>query len=169
MKFWGLAAAGLAAAIIAASAPAQAGEGLFSRTYTTDTVPEGHFEIEQLVRDRSDRSFGSYNAQDFASEIEYGVTDKLQAAFYVNTGHMDAKNAPDDDDPHGQLPGGFSRNSTYLEGLSAEFIYRVLSPYTDGIGLAFYIEPEWNFHDLHNGLSYNDSFGVEYKALVQKN
>ena len=44
---------------------AQAGESLFGRAYTTETVPQGHFEIEQLIRHRSHRSFGQYAADDF--------------------------------------------------------------------------------------------------------
>ena len=147
--------------------PAHAGETMFSRAYTTDTVPEGHFEIEQLARFRDQRSMGTYNALDLRSELEYGLSNKLQAALYVNSGYIHAKGAPDDDDPNGAT--GFDRTKWFLQGISAEFIYRVMSPYTDPFGLAFYIEPEYQFTDLHNGLAYNHTFGIEYRAIFQKN
>ncbi|MDR3606797.1 MAG: hypothetical protein P4M08_05370 [Oligoflexia bacterium] len=155
------------------SSPALAGEGLFSRVYTTETVPQGHFELEQTVRNRSGRAFGTFNATDLKSEFEYGITDNFQAAFYVNYGYIHASNAPDDNNPTGgDGPGlydGFSRNGFALDSVSAEFIYRVLSPISDPIGLAFYIEPEWDFHDIHNGARTFDSTEMEYRILLQKN
>src|SRR5450631_210094 len=87
--------------LLIATPSAWAGESLFSRTYTTETVPGGHFELEQLIRNRSERSFGHYSAYDFRTEFEYGITDNLQGAFYLNYGHLDAAGAPDDDDPDG--------------------------------------------------------------------
>jgi len=149
------------------TASAHAGEGFFARTYTTDTTPAHHFELEQLVRNRTGRAFGSYSAFDFKSEFEYGITDDFQAALYLNFGAMNAKGAPDDDDPNGAT--GFSRNMLFFQGISTEFVYRVLSPYSDPIGLAFYMEPEVSFHDLHNGLEYDWTIANEYKIIVQKN
>lgn len=166
-KLRGAALLSAAMAGAALTGTAWAGEGLFSRLYTTDTVPAGHFEMEQLVRDRSGRASGDFSAYDFKSEFEYGVTDDLQAAFYFNTGHVDAKNAPDDDDPMGAT--GFTRNNWFVQSVSAEFLYRAMSPYTDGIGLAFALEPEFAFHDLHNGLEYQNTFGIEFRTILQKN
>lgn len=152
---------------LVASVPAQAGEGLFSRVYTTETVPKGHFELEQIVRRRSGRAFGSYSAFDLRTEFEYGITDNFQAAFYVNYGHLNAAGAPDDDDPDGAT--GFTRTTSYLQGYSFEFIYRLLSPITDPVGLAFYMEPEIHLHDPHNGLQYSHTYSTEYRILLQKN
>jgi len=146
---------------------ALSGEGLFSRVYTTETTPGGHYELEQLVRNRRDRSFGNYSALDFKTEVEYGFTDAFQGAFYLNTGHIAAKNAPDDDDPNGAT--GFSRNSWFLQGFSTEFIYRFTSPVTDPLGFAIYFEPEYDFHDLHNGLQYDRTFEFEMRIILQKN
>ena len=145
----------------------RAGESLFTRAYTTDTVPEGHFELEQAVRDRFERSFGDYRAFDFISEFEYGITSDLQMALYLRSGYIDAHDAPDDDDPHGVT--GFSRNRGFLQSLSTEFIYRLLSPVKNPIGVAFYIEPEFAFNDLHNGLHYDKTMGMEYRVILQKN
>ena len=155
------------------SSSAWAGEGLFSRTYTTETVPQGHFELEQTIRNRSGRSFGTYNSTDFRSEFEYGVTDNLQAAFYVNWGYTHASNAPDDNNPTGgDGPGlydGFSRSAWALDSVALEFIYRILSPISDPIGFAVYFEPEWDFHDIHNGARVFDSMEDEFRLLFQKN
>ena len=145
----------------------RAGEGLFSRVYTVETVPQGHGEIEQLVRNRDGRSIGEYSAFDFKTELEYGIRDNLQVAFYFNTGTQDARHAPDDDDPNGAT--GFTRHNAYVQSISTEFIYRVLSPVKDGIGLAFYLEPEYDFYDLHNGLKYDGSAELEFRILLQKN
>jgi hypothetical protein len=144
-----------------------AGESLFSRVYTTDTEPAGRIEVEQLVRSRSGRSMGTYNAFDYRTEIELGVTDNFQAALYINNLTMHAKGAPDDDDPLGAT--GFHRTGTYFQGVTMEFIYRLFSPYKDGFGLAFYLEPEFAMRDLHNGLAYNKSIGGEYRLIFQKN
>jgi hypothetical protein len=148
-------------------ATSQAGEGLFSRTYTNDTEPAGHFELEQTIRGRFERAFGTYNAYDSLTEIEYGITNDLQLGLYFNSGLMHAKGAPDDDDPNGAT--GFSRNKVFVQGVAAEFIYRVLNPVKDFIGLNLYVEPEFNFTDLHNGLKYDGTYGFEYKILFQKN
>jgi hypothetical protein len=147
--------------------PIQAGESLFSRLYTTDTEPAGHVEVEQTFRNRSGRSMGTYSAFDYRTEFELGVTDNFQAALYLNNLTMHAKGTPDDDDPLGAT--GFRRTGSYFQGLSAEFIYRLYSPYRDGFGLAFYVEPEFATHDLHNGLAYNATVGGEYRILFQKN
>jgi hypothetical protein len=148
---------------------ASAGEGLFSRVYTTETVPAGHFELEQTIRNRDGRAYGSYSAFDSRSEFEYGFTDFFQGAFYVSTGYISAQGAPDDDEPDGATAMGFTRSGWFVESLSAEFIYRVLSPIKDPIGLAFYYEPGLDFNDLHNGKPYDLTFENEYRVLIQKN
>ena len=146
-----------------------AGEGLFSRVYTTETVPAGRFEIEEAIRNRNGRAYGSYSAFDSKSEFEYGFTDNFQGALYVNTGYISAQGAPDDDEPDGSTAMGFTRSGWFQQSISAEFIYRVLSPVKDPIGLAFYFEPEFDFTDLHNGKRFDRTMSNEYRVLVQKN
>lgn len=161
---WRLSAGGV---LLLASHAAVAGEGLFARTYTTDTTPAGTFEFEQAFRDRSQRAFGDFEAIDSLTEIEYGFTDNLQGALYLNGVHVAAHGAPDDDDPNGAT--GFTRHGSHFQSAAAEFIYRLRSPYTDGYGLAIYVEPEYNVRDYHNGLKYNGSYGLETGLLLQKN
>jgi hypothetical protein len=163
----------IATAVLASSgsfvSSAFAGEGLFSRAYTAETVPAGHFELEQLVRYRTKRAYGTYNALDLKSEVEYGLSDALQLSFYVNTQYLDAKGAPDDNDPAGDTPQGFSRSGFRLTSLSSELLYRVTSPVTDPVGFAFAVEPEWDIADVHNGLKEYDSMEFELRFIVQKN
>ena len=155
---------------LSAATPAIAGEGLFSRAYTTDTAPKGTFEFEQVVREREGRAFGHYDATDFRTEIEYGVTDKFQAAAYFNTVRMHATGAPDDDDYNGTT--GFTRHNFGVQSISGEFVYRFFSPYETkhGWGLAVYLYTEYDFRDLHNGLKYHSgTFEGETRVILQKN
>ena len=161
LPFW------LALALMTFPLSSHAGEGFFSRLYTTDTEPAGEFEIEQLVRNRQGRSFGSYSAFDNRTELEYGFNDNFQGSLYVNWGHVKASGAPDDDHPDGE--NGFTENKLYLQSLSFEMTYRVLSPITSPIGLAFDIEPEYYFTDFHNGMKYDRTFSMETRVILQKN
>ena len=128
---------------------------LFTSEHQNQTKSQNeNLEIEQITRNRRDRSQGNHSAFGFRTEFEYGFTDSFQGALYINTGHMAAKGAPDDDD---------------VQGISTEFIYRVSSPYTDPIGFALYFEPAFDAHDLHNGLKYDLSFENEFRLIFQKN
>ena len=67
---------------------------------------------------------------------------------------------------------GFTRHNFTLQSISTEFIYRAISPYMskNGWGLAFYLEPEYMLHDLHNGLKYGaGTFELEGRVILQKN
>jgi hypothetical protein len=66
LSFWRLL---VTMGLLVTATHAYAGEGLFSRAYTTETVPAGHFELEETVRDREVRSFGHYRATDFRTEL----------------------------------------------------------------------------------------------------
>ncbi len=155
--------------LVICSSFALAGESLFQRAYTTETVPEGHYEIEQLVRNRTQRAYGEYSALDLRSEVEYGVTDKFQLAFYLNWEYLHAKNSPDDNYTPGDTPAGFNFDGLFVQSIAAELIYRVLSPITDPVGLAFYYEPTLMNTDLHNGQYVVNGLENEFRVLVQKN
>lgn len=159
--FWAVlcAAAGLA------SRPAMAGESPFGYVYTTDTHPRGVWEFEQWLTNRREQSRGDYSAWQSRSELEYGVTDSLQSALYANYTQVDALQnradgttgpgafVPDSADPDARY------RSRFFESFSNEWIYRVLSPYKDPIGLALYVEPSYG----------PKSRELEGKMIVQKN
>ena len=77
--------------------PALAGESPFGYVYTTDTHPRGAREIEQWLTRRHGQARGDYDLWQGRTEIEYGITDRLQTALYLNYDHVSAfHNRPDD-------------------------------------------------------------------------
>jgi len=153
------------AALLCGSGAAIGGESPFGYVYTTDTHPRGTWEIEQWLTHRHRQSQGDYNLWQGRTEIEYGVTDRLQTSLYLNYGSVSALHnrpdgttgpgafVPDDVDPDAR----YSR--TFFQSISNEWIYRLLSPYKDPIGLALYIEPTWGSNERE----------LETKLILQKN
>lgn len=159
----------VACAILAAlAAPAvQATESIFADTYLVDTQPAGGHEFEQWFINKRGKASGEYNEWYLRSEVEFGITDKLQIAPYVNVraqnvyrttadGRTEADYVPEDfsyDHP-------FERyRKTQFDSVSAEVIYRFTSPVTDALGVALYVEPSIGprFREL------------EARLLLQKN
>jgi hypothetical protein len=128
---------------------ALAGESPFGYVYTTDTHPKGKREVEQWITQRHGQSRGDYDAWQFRTELEYGVRDDLQTALYLNYDRVNAfHNKPDGTTgPGAFVPDDVNPDaryrSTFFESVSNEWIYRLLSPYKDPIGLALYIEPSY--------------------------
>lgn len=157
--------AAIAATAFALAAPAFAGESPFGYVYTTDTHPRGEREIEQWITQRHGQSRGDFDLWQGRTELEYGITDRLQASVYLNYDYVSAfRNRPDDTTG----PGAFVPDSadpearyrrTFFQSFSSEWIYRVLSPYKDPIGLALYVEPTWG----------PDQQELEAKLILQKN
>lgn len=160
-----VAAVSLAAALLAA-VPLRAEESQFTFVYTTDLLPKGHKELEQWLTWRRQKIAGSFDLLEGRTELEYGVTDRLQLAAYAiydwteafHDGPGGATTPPEqfvydtpDADAH-------YRAARYA-GTAVEAIYRILSPYTDGVGLAVYQEPVV-------GPSFVES---ESKLILQKN
>jgi hypothetical protein len=69
---------------LVSAAPAQAGEPLFGFVYTTDLLPEDQIEFEQWLTWRAGKAQGLFNTVEMRSAVEYGLTDALQVAAYVN-------------------------------------------------------------------------------------
>lgn len=144
---------------------AYAGESPFGYVYTTDTHPKGSFEFEQWMTMRKGKMQGDYRLGQYRTEIEYGVTDRFQASLYWNTYSINASaNDAAGETAGPYIPESIDKAQRYRRGLShdgwsAEFIYRVLSPYADPVGLALYVEP--SFGKFKNEL--------ETKLILQKN
>lgn len=140
-------AAALAAALWAAPA-AFGAEYPFGYVYTTDTQPKGHLEVEQWVTNLRGQAQGDYSAFMNRTELEYGVTDNFQASVYFNYGSVSASgNNPDGTTGGRFVPDAADPNSPYsnrfYDSTSLEFIWRVLSPYKDFMGVALYLEPTY--------------------------
>ena len=129
--------------------PAHAGENVFGWIYTADTLGKGQREFEQQAFLQKSQSQGKYSNWLLRSEVEYGLTDNLQIAGYLNTRYVNAyQNGVNGDTsgPDVDVPSDFDTSKRYrrfrADSASVELIYRLLNPYIDPIGLALYIEPE---------------------------
>lgn len=153
-----------------------ADEHLFNLAYTSEVLPKGGMEFQQLIASRWDKGMGSYLANDLETEIEYGITDRLQISGYLLTQNIHIKDAfPHEavDDGLGNISEGDrlypNRNFTGFSGLKAQLKYNVLSPYlNDGWGLSFTVEPQYKARFKVDG-SKTRAYEVEAGVQVQKN
>lgn len=159
-------AAGAIAFPVALSTAASAEESMFGFVYTTDLLPQGGKEIEQWITLRHQKNGGHYDQIEGRTEFEYGLTDNLQVALYgiyawTSTYHNGPFGATTPPEQFSDFQAGPDDhfNRARFNGVAGEAIYRILSPYTDGIGLALYMEPTVgpNF------------FEIENKIILQKN
>jgi hypothetical protein len=144
-----LLAASALALTVCAAIPASADEPLFGFVYTTDLLPKDHTEVEQWETWRAGKAHGIFNVIENRTEVEYGVTDALQLSAYLNTEWSNAYNdnvidgttLPPETFAEVQVGPHEHFNLAKFTGVSAEAIWRLMSPYTDPFGLAFYVEP----------------------------
>lgn len=132
-----------------------AGEGMFGFLTTLDTQPKGTFEFEQRIDVTHGQQTGTYNLGLYRSEIEYGLTDDIQIAGYLNTYSVNAKNNYKNnemcDGAKNPCTAGFgvpssahdkgSYRSTKVDGGSLEFTWRISNPVTNPVGFGLYVEP----------------------------
>jgi hypothetical protein len=142
----------------------RASEPLFGYMYTTDLLPKGKFELEQWITDRDGQVSGHFHHFDMSTELEYGVSDHFQVAFYLKYMYAnESANSVRGKTEGIEIPYNHNPDEPYsqfrIDGVSLEFMYRVLSPYVDPVGLAFYIEPEFGGY----------SKGIELRGILQKN
>ena len=145
----------LLAALAAVSlVSARADERFFTYVYESDVLPKGAWEFEQWVTYRKgypegDHQF-SQHIWDFREEFEYGLTERLSTALYLNF-RQEQMVAREE---------GLEDSSDFMfKGVSAEFKYQLLNPYKKPVGLALYFEPTYNGNEQE----------LEYKLLLSKN
>ncbi len=143
---------------------ALAHENVFGFMYTTETLPKGEWELEQVYQGKYGKNHGSYANSFFRTELEYGFTDNFQGSVYINSRSVHAnKNNPDGTTGGEDVPDDADPNKNFseykFETVSFEGIYRLLSPYKDPFGLAIYLEPAVG----------PDQYEVEPKLFFQKN
>jgi len=143
---------------------ASAHEGIFGFVYTTETLPKGKWELEQIYQGRYGKHQGTYANSYFRTELEYGFTDKFQGAVYVNSRYVYANKNNADGTTGGEgVPDGADPNTSFskykFETVSFEGIYQLLSPYKDPFGFALYLEPAFGPY----------KYEIEPKLLFQKN
>lgn len=142
---------------------ASADERTFGYVYTTDTMPQGKLEQQDWLTVGLQKSRGDYQLYQLANGVDYGVTNNLQAALYLNSHVVTAER----DSIAGRTSGFFvpqniAPTSAYtaarVDGVSFAMKYRLLSPYEDGVGLGFAIEPTLGPADI----------AMEYRLIGHK-
>ncbi len=133
----------------------EAGEGYFGWIYGLDLQPQGKWEFEQRLQLTRAQETGTYDLWQGRTEMEYGLTNNVQIAGYLNSYSVNAaKNYTNGDIcDQGISPctAGYavsgeenlsnSYSQTRLDGVSVEGIWRITNPVTSPIGVGLYIEP----------------------------
>jgi hypothetical protein len=158
------------AGTLALALPARADENLFGYSYGAETLPKGAFELYSWLTWRTSKGKGDYDAIDLKQEIEYGFTDRLQGSLYLNERFFNIEGAaPLEEQEDGTLAPEYpDRHGFGFQGVQASLKYNFLSPYSDPIGLAVYVEPGYSHVFKISGERQNE-LSVELKLLLQKN
>lgn len=156
----------LCAGMLALAAPAFASESQFTFITTTDLLPKDKKEIEQWVTWRHQKVAGTYDSLEGRTAFEYGVNDRFQVAAYgiyawTQAYHNgpDGSTAPPEQFSYDTPDADARYHSVRYLGTAVEGVYRILSPYTDFVGLALYEEPV-----IGQGFIESES-----KVILQKN
>ena len=132
-----------------------AGEGYFGWVYGLDLQPQGKWEFEQRLQLTRGQAAGTYDLWHGRTEMEYGLTNNLQLAGYLNTYSIQAgknyTNSEYCDQGVNPCTGGYGVPSTVsqsgaysrtgIDGISVEGIWRISNPVTSPIGVGLYVEP----------------------------
>ncbi len=132
----------------------------FTYIYETTTAAPGTFEFENWVTWRTDRDDDSeFDRLDFRHELEFGITDRLQAAIYfADWTYRDGRSVEND-------------GSVYA-GSAVEMIYNLTNPQTSMLGSALYGEVAIgeDLVKLESKILLDKQFGplvVAYNATVE--
>ena len=119
-------------------------------TFSTEakTLPKGVWEFEQWATLQAGKDSGHWSELLLREEIEYGITDRLNAAFYINSSYQD----------NGGVDGFENDHSFGFDSNSAELKYKLSEPATDVVGALLYGELKLA----------NDEYALEGKAVFSK-
>jgi hypothetical protein len=118
--------------------------------------------VVQWTTARVGKVGGRYLGLDLATEIEYGITDRLQGALYILNDYHYLRNASGSSEVFDDV------NRFSFNGVSAELKYQLLNPYKDAFGFAVYFEPGFKRISGVSG-EREDEFELETKLILQKN
>lgn len=145
-----------------------ADENLLGYTTGAETLPKGAAEAYVWITHHGDKRRGDYARQDVRLEYEYGVSDRLSVAGYVNGYRHDYDCGTDgcagplaDPEITGKL------NRFRMSGVSLEVKKMLLSPFKDEIGLALYGEISYDTIDNITGEK-GKGWEIEGKLIFQK-
>lgn len=109
---------------------ASADERHFTYSYEASVLPKGQWEIEQWVTNENGKEDGDYSQWDLRTEFEYGLTDRLMTAIYLNVESTRSEGVTGEDD----------ENEAKFKGVSSEWFYQLSNPHLDSVGTALYGE-----------------------------
>ncbi len=127
----------------------RADDRYFTYTYEPKVLAAGAAEFEQWTTLRAGKENGVYSRWDLRSEFEFGLTDRLTTALYLNfrSTHFDsADDALDEDEFE-------------FKGISSEWKYKLFDPTADPVGFLLYGELTTSFDELE----------LEEKLVLGKN
>lgn len=110
--------------------PASADERKFTYSNEAKTLPAGSFEFEQWASLAARKESGTFRVWHFREEFEYGVTDRFNAAAYLN---WEAKAIHD-------VPGLAEEKDARFAGISLEGKYKLTDASADPLGTLLYAE-----------------------------
>jgi len=147
LRRWSVALA--TAAVLLTTAAMRCDERLFGYVQEAEVLPKGGREFEQWLTHRRDRADGVFAAWDIREELEYGATDRMTVAGYLNFTST-----------HSEGVTGLADEDRFeFEGISTELKYLVLNPNTKALGVLLYGEATYN----------GDEFELEEKLVLQRN
>jgi hypothetical protein len=153
-------AAGLLA--LAGANPSHADENLFGYVKGAEPLPKGAQELYQWVTYRADKGAGHYEAVDWKTEFEYGVSDRFAALLALKALSIDTEDLLVD----GYVPG--DKNIGFeFSGFELGAKYSFLQPAKHPIGLAMYWSFDYDMLDPHSGQD-KDTLSAEMQLLAQK-
>lgn len=149
----------LAVAALGAASLATANVRTFTYTYESATLPAGTHELEFWNTYRAGRA-DVYSRLENRIEAEYGLTDRLMTALYINW-----KKVSERDPLTGELV-----SESEFSGISTEWKCKALDAAADPIGLAGYFEASGDSDEteLEAKLILDKAFGpvvVAYNAI----
>ena len=133
--------------LLCASA-AVADERKFTYSYESKVLPQGAWEFEQWVTLKARQEVGEVQIWQFREEIEYGLTDRLTTALYLNWEYESIRN----------VPGAEDETETEFETVSLEGKYKLTDATADPVGLLLYAE----------GAAGSEEQELEFKLIVDK-
>ncbi len=140
----------------------RADEQLFGYVKGSETLPKGASEIYQWITYRADKGAGHYEAIDWKTEFEYGVSDRFSASLALKSLSIDTRGLLVD----GYVPGD-KKFGFRFSGFEAGLKYSFLQPAKDPIGLAMYWSFDYDMLDPHSGQD-KDTLSAEMQLLAQK-
>jgi hypothetical protein len=141
---------------------AHADENLFGYVRGSETLPQGSWDLYQVLTSRTDKGIGSYSAVDSKTELEYGMTNSLSLSAAVFMQSVYSSGISID----AYIPKNITQSMT-PSGLEASAKYNFLSPAKDNIGFSTYFSLTHSWLDKHSGQD-KDTTSMELEFIVQK-